>query len=52
MEAERQRLEKDGVAVLHLKMADLFAKQDKIITKLDGPIDNIRCESIQHMYYT
>ena len=40
--AEKARLEREGVVVLRLKMADLFAKQDSIKTKLDSPIDNIK----------
>ena len=40
--AEKARLEREGVVVLRLKMADLFAKRDSIKTKLDSPIDNIK----------
>ena len=40
--AERARVEREGVVVLRLKMADLFAKQDFIIAKMDTPIDNIK----------
>lgn len=40
--AERARVEREGVVVLRLRMADLFAKQDIIATKLSSPTDNIR----------
>lgn len=46
--AERARLEREGVVVLHLKMADLFGKRDIIATKLSSPTDNIRGTS--HIY--
>lgn len=40
--AERVRVEREGLVVLRLRMADLFAKRDIITTKMDGPIDNLR----------
>lgn len=40
--AERARQEREGVVMLRLKMADLFAKQDCISKKMDGPIDNVK----------
>ena len=40
--AERDRVEREGVVVLRLRMADLFAEQDSIVSKLDTPVANIR----------
>ena len=40
--AERARVEREGVVVLRLRMADLFGKRDIIATKLNSPTDNIR----------
>ena len=40
--AERMRVEKEGVVVLRLRMADLFAKRDSITARMDGQIDNIK----------
>ena len=48
--AERSRVEKEGVVVLHLRMADLFGKRDIIATKLNSPTDNIQGTSHMDMY--
>lgn len=40
--AERARVEREGVVVLRLRMADLFGKRDIIATKLNSPTDDIR----------
>ena len=40
--AERMRIEREGVIMLRLRMADLFAKRDSITAKMDGPIANIK----------
>ena len=40
--AERARVEREGLVVLKLKMADLFANRDTIATKMAGPTENIR----------
>ena len=40
--AERVRVEREGVVVLRLRMADLFAKRDSITAKMDGPVGNIK----------
>lgn len=40
--AERARVEREGRVVLRLKMADLFAKRDRISAKMETPTDNIR----------
>ena len=40
--AERARVEREGLVVLKLKMADLFANRDTIVTKMAGPTENIR----------
>ena len=42
MVAEQAREERDGVAVVRLAMADLFAKQGTISNKLDTPVKNIQ----------
>lgn len=48
--AERARIEKEGVVVLRLKMADLFAKRDSIATKMTSPTDNIRGTNTSEQY--
>ena len=40
--AEKVRVEREGLVVLRLRMADLFAKRDSIVTKMDSPIANIK----------
>ena len=40
--AEKARVEREGLVLLRLKMADLFAKRDSISAKMDTSTDNIR----------
>ena len=40
--AEQAKEEREGVAIVRLAMADLFAKQGTISNKLDAPIKNIQ----------
>ena len=40
--AEQAREEREGVAIVRLAMADLFAKHGIISNKLDSPIKNIQ----------
>ena len=40
--AEKVKVEREGLVVLRLRMADLFAKRDSIVTRMDSPIANIR----------
>ena len=40
--AEKARVEREGLVLLRLKMADLFAKRDSISAKMETSTDNIR----------
>ena len=40
--AEKAREEKEGVVLLRLPLAELFAKQGVITTQLDSPVKNIK----------
>ena len=40
--AEKARVEREGLVVLRLKMADLFAKRDNISTQMKSSTHNIK----------
>ena len=40
--AEKNRIEREGLVVLRLKMANLFAKQESILAQMSNPVGNIK----------
>ena len=48
--AEKARVEREGIVLLKLKMADLFAKRDSISANMEASTDNIRGKL--HIYVT
>ena len=46
--AEKERVEREGLVVLRLKMADLFGKKNTICVKLDHSVENVKGTLLHH----